>query len=323
MRRLLKVYFVMSVAILGTLWLHPTRHPNPSPSNDDGDAVRRGGKPVRREGASVRRGGAEWEAEQEKRRNSVRSGCRGTNPASELRQVLISEPRLTRLLVDDRHRAMYCFIPKVACTNWKLVWLKLTGRYSTFARKDNTTPDIHVFVEKDVSEEPRKLSLLKRKLEVYSKFLVVRHPYERLLSAFRDKVATTLDTKFQRKVLSHVQRQRPQATHGDIQWPEFVSYVVDGGHKEDEHWATYTRLCHPCAIRYNFIAKYETLVEDSEEILRRIGAPKELHFPQFESSDTADLLESYMRNLTQEQIQGLGRVYKEDFDLFQYSYSPQ
>ncbi|KAG7167443.1 Carbohydrate sulfotransferase 11-like 10 [Homarus americanus] len=168
-----------------------------------------------------------------------------------------------------------------------------------------------------------KKSDLIRKVANYTKFLVVRHPFQRLFSAYKDKIQPPNPERDVISVLSYVQKHRFNATRKDIQWQEFVSYIIDGGYRENQHWRPYVMQCYLCDIQYDIIAKYETLFEDSEEILRRIGAPESLHFPDYYPSSTQTELMSYMGKLTQEQTDRLYQIYQQDFELFQYTHNTE
>ncbi|XP_042877375.1 carbohydrate sulfotransferase 11-like [Penaeus japonicus] len=129
-----------------------------------------------------------WEDQQEKRKQAVREACRGQDREYLLERLLESPRRLGHLLVDDQHRAIYCYIPKVSCTTWKRVWAALTGHLKT--SKNYEIPNVlpH-YLTKRMSLLGQKLSRkeLQHKIQTYTKFLAVRHPLERLLSAFRNK----------------------------------------------------------------------------------------------------------------------------------------
>ncbi|XP_042204802.1 carbohydrate sulfotransferase 11-like isoform X2 [Homarus americanus] len=281
---------------------------------------------------------ADWNEVHRSRRAAVHHNClhaRKGNVVS-FSRLLSSRKYLYNLLLDERHKAIYCYVPKVACTNWKRMMMILSGRTN---KVDPLNISSHVPHEEGVltrlSVARIKSSLLNYKLRTYTKFLIVRHPMERLVSAYRNKLVinSTSAADFKKRFgVTIMKKYRkgssaqkiPKNGHG-VTFAEFVSYIVERKQEShqslNEHWASYVDLCHPCTIRYNIIGKYETLEEDSEYILRKIGAPPDLHFPPVVPSRTASLVADYMASLSPELGQKLYDLYRLDFKLFEYDYS--
>ncbi|XP_064113499.1 carbohydrate sulfotransferase 11-like [Macrobrachium nipponense] len=266
-----------------------------------------------------------WFREQERRKNAVKKACESLGLSKEeLLDLLMLSPdeRFSHLFVDDSRKAIYCYIPKVACTNWKRVWMYLTNL--TTEKNLSAIPLLtpHEYGYKMQLVKKTKGSSLELRLKTYTKLIVVRHPFHRLASAYRDKILPEGDAYFQNQVLPFVQKQRPGAHLGDIRWPEFVDYLTLGkGKKCDNHWNSFMFLCHPCALDYDVIAKVETLQEDSERFLRLVGAPVELHFPN--STRTSRRIDNilwreYEEQLSHDQLDALRKAYAKDFKLFEY-----
>ncbi|XP_047477644.1 carbohydrate sulfotransferase 11-like isoform X2 [Penaeus chinensis] len=286
----------------------------------------------------------QWEYKQEERKQAVREACRGQDRGYLLDRLLDSPRRLGHLLVDDEHRTIYCYVPKVSCTAWKRVWAVLTGKLK--ASKLHESPNVSPhFLTKKMSLLGQRLSReeLWQKLLTYTKFLVVRHPLERLLSAFRNKFeSNTSDAKVFKRVYGaqmirkyrrgsgsssenltsteDLEKESAKKTGEGVRFSEFVSFLLD---KKDlatvnEHWRPYESLCHPCAVSYDVIGKYETLEEDSERFLRLIGAPEDLHFPHYAPTNTSALLRLYLASIKPGELVKLMMAYQRDFQLFQY-----
>ncbi|XP_001603452.1 carbohydrate sulfotransferase 11 [Nasonia vitripennis] len=235
------------------------------------------------------------------------------------------------LLVDEKHKLLYCYVPKVACTNWKRVLMIATGKWkgnspmeipADLAHASGTFLRLSNFTIPEIEE----------KLAAYNKLIVVRHPFERLLSAYRNKFeakrersSAYFQSRFGRKI---IKKFRPNATKesllkgDDVTFGEFVDFVTKSNEygTRNEHWNSISELCHPCLVNYNLISKYETLVEDATEILERIDVDS-IPFPvrPQNSQPTSTILDKYYSSLTLSQLRDLAELYRSDLYLFDYS----
>ena len=163
------------------------------------------------------------------------------------------------------------------------------------------------------------------KTENYKKLIVVRHPLERLISAYLAKIyEEKVDypkAPYQAEVLPFVKKHRKNAKNTDITFEEFMLFVTNSSKgRNNEHWKPYDSLCHPCDMQYDIIGKLETIEEDSERFLRMIGAPEQLHYPYRKKRVQTPVYESYKKNVTSEIKIGLLKYYGVDFDMFGYEF---
>lgn len=221
---------------------------------------------------------------------------------------------------------------QVACTNWKRVFVVLSGGDVT----SFGTPDLSQ-IPADVVHKPRTLSRLSdysvsevmEMLNTYTKFLFVRHPFERLLSAYRNKLeqkhesSRYFQSRFGRRI---IKRYRPNATEDslrngdDVTFAEFASFVADTRDLVfNEHWAPIDRLCRPCAINYDFIGKHESLFPDSDYLLKHVVGVANVKFPKGPDSNTSTQLIKYFMSLDHNTILRLYGVFELDFKLFNYN----
>ena len=108
---------------------------------------------------------------------------------------------------------------------------------------------------------------------------------------------------------------------------EFIQYLLDTDVEEyDEHWRPIFLLCTPCHIRYDIIAKVETLSKDAEFILYHRGLSSTVSVEWSHKTDqtkkTSDVLKSYYSQLTSSEIKQLYYKYLPDFLMFEYDVEP-
>ncbi|MBN3296489.1 CHSTB sulfotransferase, partial [Amia calva] len=246
------------------------------------------------------------------------------------RRVLIPED-LKHLVVDDQHELLYCYVPKVACTNWKRVLMVLTGdgKYSDPlkipANEAHVAGNLRTLSQYTTAE-------INHRLRTYLKFVFVREPFERLVSAYRNKFTRNYNTAFHKrygtKIISrHRVNPREEALEkgNDVSFEEFVYYLVDPRtqHEEpfNEHWERVHSLCHPCIIHYNVVGKYESLEQDARYILQLAKSQDVVRFPATVKSSrtTDDMAAQFFQKVSPFYQKKLYNLYKMDFLLFNYT----
>ena len=86
--------------------------------------------------------------------------------------------------VSDELQYVYCNSPKVATTSWLLAFLRLTGKKLSTIRDVHNTEQTAQILKRAVHYTPEQRQTILKK---YYKFMFVREPLERLISAYRDK----------------------------------------------------------------------------------------------------------------------------------------
>ena len=175
-------------------------------------------------------------------------------------------------------------------------------------------------------------------LESYFKFTFVREPFERILSAYKDKFVYL--RKYDRPILEFHGKEilknfRPNASQralkelNDITFREFIEYLVTKGSKRstsvmDWHWDNYVNICGMCSIEYDFIGHYETMEQDLADFITAAGLSAEdaRRFADYKhtQSKTSSSLLKYYSQIPLEWIDILGQIYKANFEMFGYNF---
>lgn len=172
--------------------------------------------------------------------------------------------------------------------------------------------------------------------------LVVREPFVRLLSAYRDKLEKITPPYYRKLARAIIAENREKSTKifGTVKsfgptFYEFVSYLIDNRYKSfsfDEHWAPYYQFCSPCAVNFSVVAKVETLSRDSAYVIHQLGLGHvlgrtvgdrrtRLRTVMNKSKDgrnTTALLKYYFSQLDEPMLDSLLEIYGVDFEMFGY-----
>ncbi|NXX77852.1 CHST9 sulfotransferase, partial [Urocolius indicus] len=230
----------------------------------------------------------------------------------------------SQLFVEHRHKFVYCEVPKVGCSNWKRTIFILQGDLKAEA-SEIEHDHIHQtpLIRKLVSYPPATQNNV---LNNYTKVMFTRHPLERLVSAYRDKLLH-FEPFYSITVANEIRAmfRKHRNSTGKVSFQEFVTFILSKPPSSlDIHWKPMFLLCDPCNVHYDVLGKYETLGSDSEHVLEAIGAPAGLHYPSVkrygsEKRTTGDITLEYLRQLNSEQIEKIKKLYQMDFVLFNYT----
>ena len=158
------------------------------------------------------------------------------------------------------------------------------------------------------------------RLNAYKKLLVVRHPLQRIYSAYVDKIHLKSWNKFS----GVIQKYFPAREYLDsiINFTEFITLLANNhntGIMSNGHWARQVDLCHPCNIHYDYIATLETMDQDLPYIndLLGIEGKKDIRLNIRAKALSKPLWDIYF-NLSTQLIKDIYSVYRRDFELFGY-----
>ncbi|XP_069180830.1 carbohydrate sulfotransferase 11 isoform X2 [Procambarus clarkii] len=241
-----------------------------------------------------------------------------------------------QMFVDQQHGLTWCKVPKAASTSWLHAFLEIAG-VQDISSKDMAGK--HALLRERYPL--LTTALLKRTIPTTMKFMVVRHPFERVLSAYRDKLEDyKRDLKdrggyyyaiYGKRIVKAYRKSSSSDDHSytrkEPTFREFIQYLLDTDVEEyDEHWRPISLLCTPCHIRYDIIAKMETLSNDAEFILYHRGLSSAVHMEWSHKTDqtkrTSDVAKTYFSQLTSSEVKQLYYKYIIDFLMFEYELEP-
>uniref|UniRef100_H2Z6A4 Carbohydrate sulfotransferase n=1 Tax=Ciona savignyi TaxID=51511 RepID=H2Z6A4_CIOSA len=133
-----------------------------------------------------------------------------------------------RYKYNDQLKSVYCATPKVASTTWKLLFLQLASRVGNMSVEEfreipyDDIPNTH-FAQLDDE------TMAWARLHDYMTFYITRHPFERLVSAFNDKLTSkTPITSYRDRVgVMIAKEQADEYMHGvGTDFARFPDWVI-------------------------------------------------------------------------------------------------
>merc|ERR1719369_494222 len=249
-----------------------------------------------------------------------------------------------QFFVQKEHGLMWCKVPKAASTSWLHAYLTMAHVQEYEIPEDNGM-GLHAFLREKYPLLSKNLN--KQFMPVSLKFLVVRHPFERVVSAYMDKLedysrdlkyrggyyyamyGADIVAKFRQKYQEKFPKN-PLFMRKEPSFVEFIEFLIETPvSKYDEHWKPQFILCPPCHFKFDVIVKMETFNRDTDFILSQrnlagvislakkhtsVGSKKE-------KKKEHNLVKTLFSQLSKKMVQALYEKYRIDFQMFEYDLS--
>ena len=235
-------------------------------------------------------------------------------------------------------------MPKVASTAWMLTFAGMNNIPKYDIKEMVNSMSLHDYLFNEFSIKiikPEDVSITSE----FCKMMFVRHPFERLVSAFHDKFIVikqkNLMVPFIDYYLRSIGMKKPKNIrqswidkYVDVTFKNFVEFVLyessqlvkinDGS----GHWWPYTDMCKMCDISYDYIGRLETLSKDVDCILDKFSKHNSLHQMKERIKKKVNASGHHNKNMTIDYFSQLSRttilklyeMYKDDFVLGGYEY---
>ena len=217
---------------------------------------------------------------------------------------ILSNVKSNRWLVSERFKLIACKVPKVGSTNIARLLYALDHiaqiNDSNRVRKGQAR---HQAILK--MDNKNITSLVTYITRTYTKFMFVRDPLERLLSAYRDR------------------RPRSWFKTNPVTFSNFLENILDTSDDDlNIHHYPFYKMCRPCLMKYDFIGLLSEFEGTMRMILQKAGAEKAVNviLPSRNKTGyqerTSLLLQNYLRNVSKTIIERIYQRYYLDYYLF-------
>ena len=174
---------------------------------------------------------------------------------------------------------------------------------------------------------------------------MVRHPFDRLVSAYVDKCVVKADKVYFPVCKYIIERFREgnvteeEIEQGTPSFLEFVKMILSKSRfSEDIHWKPYGKTCNPCFLDYQHLIRIESMIPDSLPVLKKLNISDPMVLDSFKHNHELQSLQhrnqasthamtriqpKYLKEfetIPKDMLQQLYQRYKDDFLLFGYQF---
>lgn len=174
-------------------------------------------------------------------------------------------------LVNHKYKLVYCPIPKNACTFFKTLMVELSDECTDFK---NSSYDIHKYIRATQSKiKLTSFSYIEN--QNYLKLVILRNPFERLVSAYLNKfVRINKKTPIVQKVIDDVYNNFDLKREKDssITFSQFIDYLSrTEDYDLNEHWRPQHTFLGTNLVEFDLVFQLENLDSALEKLETQLG----------------------------------------------------
>ena len=248
------------------------------------------------------------------------------------------------LITEENKKLAYCHVPKVASTAWMLSFAEMNLISASDIKSMNNENSLHDYLYNTFSikiEKPDDVSLLSNLYTI----TFIRHPFERLVSAFHDKFIVGKQINLMMPFIEYYIRlkgmKKPKKVRQswidkyiDVSFRTFIDFVLFEYNEPEKisdpstHWWPYMDICKLCEIKFDYVGKLEALKNDVECILDAFPNYAKLQQMKLKirkkvnakGNHSTNMTMEYFSQLSTETVVSLYKMYEDDFKLGGYEY---
>ena len=238
------------------------------------------------------------------------------------------------LYVDEKHKVVLCLPLKAGCTTWKLILANNSREQALDANFKGKKLHSNGLKQYGIN----RLNTFSKEeqgniLRTFYKVVVVRHPLDRLVSAYNDKFCNFVSERWTRKLGGQILNKyhpeldaQTRRMGKGVLFHEFLNHILTA---TNPHWRPIHKTCFPCDVTYDYMVKLETQSIDAAHVIGQHFGP---HFRGLGSHGNkkgggaggtlgGEKLLSHYVNVTDNLLQAvLDHGYRQDMQLFGYDW---